>query len=75
MVIKKPKTGTFSILTMSRDAGLMGIAVATGSPSVGDRVSHAKPGVGVIATQAYTKVAYGIKGLGLLAEGLSPKEA
>ena len=36
---------------------------------------HAKPGVGVIATQAYTNVSYGVKGLELLAKGFSPKEA
>jgi len=52
----------------------MGVAVASGSTSVGDRVPHAKLGVGVIATQAYTNVAYGIKGLELLANGLSPKD-
>jgi uncharacterized Ntn-hydrolase superfamily protein len=70
----KVKTGTFSILAMSPDSKLMGVAVASGSTSVGDRVPHARPGVGVIATQAYTNVAYGIKGLELLANGLSPKE-
>ena len=73
--MKKPSPGTFSILAISPDSGLMGVAVASGSTSVGDRVPHAKPGVGVIATQAYTNVAYGIKGLELLTKGLSPKEA
>lgn len=73
--MKKPITGTFSILAISPDSKLMGIAVASGSTLVGDRVPHAKPGVGVIATQAYTNVAYGIKGLELLTKGLSPKEA
>ncbi len=53
----------------------MGVAVASGSTSVGDRVPHAKPGVGVIATQACTNVTYGIRGLELLARNLSPKEA
>jgi len=53
----------------------MGVAVASGSTSVGDRVPHARPGVGVIATQAYTNVAYGMKGLELLTKGLTPKEA
>jgi uncharacterized Ntn-hydrolase superfamily protein len=53
----------------------MGIATASGSTNVGDRVPHAKPGIGVIATQAYTNVAYGIKGLELLQGGLSPEEA
>ena len=68
------KTGTFSILASSPDSKLMVVAVASGSTSVGDRVPHAKPGVGVIATQAYTNVAYGINGLELLAKGISPKD-
>lgn len=74
-IIKKWRAGTFSILAISHDSGLMGVATASGSTSVGDRVPHAKPGVGVIATQAYTNVTYGVKGLELLAEGLSPKES
>ncbi len=71
---KQSLSGTFSILAMSPSSGLLGVAVASGSPSVGDRVSHAKPGVGVVATQAYTNVGYGIKGLELLTEGTSPKQ-
>jgi uncharacterized Ntn-hydrolase superfamily protein len=69
------ETGTFSILAVSPDCKLMGVAVASGSTSVGDRVPHAKPKVGVIATQAYTNVNYGIKGLELLATDLAPKKA
>jgi len=72
--MKKLLIGTFSILATSPDSRLMGVAVASGSTSVGDRVPHVKPGVGVIATQAYTNVAYGIKGLELLTKGLSPKQ-
>jgi uncharacterized Ntn-hydrolase superfamily protein len=72
--MKKPSTGTFSILAISPDSRLMGVAVASGSTSVGDRVPHAKPRVGVIATQAYTNVAYGIKGLELMARDLSPEQ-
>jgi len=71
--MKKSSTGTFSILAISSDSRLIGVAVASGSTSAGDRVPHAKPRLGVIATQAYTNVAYGIKGLELLANGLSPK--
>lgn len=67
--------GTFSILAISNDNKLMGVAAASGSTSVGERVPHAKPGVGVIATQAHTNVLYGVKGLNLLAKGFSPKEA
>jgi uncharacterized Ntn-hydrolase superfamily protein len=73
--MKKRKTGTFSILAVSPDSELMGVAVASGSTSVGDRVPHAKPRVGVIATQAYTNVTYGVKGLELLTKGMSPKKA
>jgi len=67
--------GTFSILASSHDHRLVGVATATGTTSVGDRVPHAKPAVGVIATQAYTNVTYGIRGLELLAGGLAPREA
>ncbi|MEM2420081.1 MAG: DUF1028 domain-containing protein [Candidatus Bathyarchaeia archaeon] len=67
--------GTFSILAISDDGKLMGVAVASGSTAVGSRVPHAMPGVGVIATQAYTNVAYGTEGLRLLASGLSPEQA
>ncbi|MGQ9624363.1 MAG: DUF1028 domain-containing protein [Candidatus Bathycorpusculaceae bacterium] len=67
--------GTFSILAISPDSKFMGVAVASGSTSVGDRVPHAMPSVGVIATQAYTRVIYGTEGLKLLARGFSPTEA
>ncbi|MEM3899295.1 MAG: DUF1028 domain-containing protein, partial [Candidatus Bathyarchaeia archaeon] len=67
--------GTFSILAVSKDYKLMGVAVASGSTGVGFRVPHAMPNVGVIATQAYTNMAYGIDGLKLLASGLSPEQA
>ena len=53
----------------------MGVAVASGSAAVGDRVPHARPGIGVIATQAYTNIAYGINGLELLTKGLTPTGA
>jgi uncharacterized Ntn-hydrolase superfamily protein len=39
------------------------------------RVPHAKLGIGVIATQAYTNVIYGIKELELLMKGLPPQKA
>jgi len=68
------KRGTFSILALSKKHKIMGVAVASGSTAVGSRVPHAMPGVGVIATQAYTNVVYGIEGLKLLAEGFSPKQ-
>lgn len=66
--------GTFSILAISPDSKFMGVALASGSTLVGDKVPYTKPGVGVIATQAYTNVIYGTRGLDLLAKGLSPQE-
>jgi len=68
-------SGTFSILALSKKHKIMGVAVASGSTAVGSRVPHALPGVGVIATQAYTNVAYGVEGLKLLVEGFSPKKS
>ncbi len=73
--MERNSAGTFSILAISPDSKLLGVAVASGSASVGGRVPHAKPGIGVIATQAQTNIAYGIKGLELLEKGLTPKEA
>jgi len=72
---KIPAHGTFSIVAKSPDSGLLGVAVASGSTSVGDRVPHAKPGVGVVATQAYTNILYATKGLKLIEQGISPMEA
>lgn len=69
------ESGTFSILALSDEPRLIGVAVASGSTSVGARVPHAKPGVGAIATQAYTNITYGVEGLKLLATGLPPAEA
>jgi uncharacterized Ntn-hydrolase superfamily protein len=68
-------SGTFSILAISPDSKLMGVAAASGSFCVGDRVPHFKPGVGVISTQAYTDTIYGTKGLELLTRGFSPQKA
>jgi uncharacterized Ntn-hydrolase superfamily protein len=72
--MKKSEAGTFSILAISPDSNLMGVGVASGATYVGNRVPHAKPGVGIIVTQAYTNINYGVKGLELLANGFSPEE-
>lgn len=72
---KRLEFGTFSIVAKSSESGLLGIAVASGSTSVGDRVPHAKPGVGVVVTQAYTNIIYATKGLKLIEQGISPREA
>jgi len=53
----------------------LGVCVATAVPSVGSVVPHVESGIGAIATQAYTNVLYGIKGLKLLKMGFSPQTA
>ena len=66
---------TFSIVARCPKTLALGIAVASASIAVGNRVPHIKAGVGAIATQAKTNVNYGIEGLKLLEMGFSPKEA
>jgi len=53
----------------------LGVCVATAVPAVGSVVPHVESGVGAIATQAYTNVLYGIRGLKLLKMGFSPQTA
>jgi len=53
----------------------LGVCVSTAVPKVGSRVPHVEAGVGAIATQAKTKILYGINGLKLLKMGFSPKKA
>ncbi len=64
---------TFSIVALN---GVnLGIGTVSGSVAVGSRVPWVKKEVGAIATQGYTEVAYGRRGLSLLEKGLSPNEA
>lgn len=51
----------------------LGVCVCTARPAVGSRVPHVEAGVGAIATQASTNIAYGIDGLKLLKTGRSPE--
>ena len=65
---------TFTVLARSAHGGGMGVASATRTLSVGAGVPAAAPGVGVIASQAWTNRALRGLGLDLLAEGLDPDE-
>jgi uncharacterized Ntn-hydrolase superfamily protein len=67
-------TGTFSIVARDAATGELGVGVQSRAFAVGSRVPHAKAGVGAIATQASTNVAYGVDGLALLAGGASPED-
>lgn len=70
----KPNADTFTIIAASVSRRKIGVAVASGSTAVGLRVPHVKPGVGAIATQAYTNVSYGLEELRLMRGGFSPDE-
>ena len=73
-VFAQEMTGTYSIVARDAATGELGVAVQSRAFAVGSRVPHAKAGVGAIATQASTNVAYGVDGLALLEKGLSPDE-
>lgn len=66
---------TFAIVAKCPKTSALGVAVATAAPAVGSRVPHVEAGVGAIATQGNTNIAYGVKGLELLKKGLSPQTA
>ena len=50
---------TFSIVARSADAQLLGVGIASSSPAVAARCSHARSGVGAVATQNITDPALG----------------
>jgi uncharacterized Ntn-hydrolase superfamily protein len=66
---------TFSISGRCEKTGTFGIAISSSSPAVAARCAHARPGVGVVATQNITDPSLGPKGLGLIQSGLSADEA
>jgi uncharacterized Ntn-hydrolase superfamily protein len=72
--ISQEMTGTYSIVARDPATRELGVAVQSRAFAVGSRVPHARAGVGAIATQASTNVAYGADGLALLAKGLAPDE-
>ena len=66
---------TFSIAAVDPITGESGVAVTTRVPCVGNGVPWVRAGVGAVATQANTRVEYGIELLDSLAAGMSAKEA
>ncbi len=66
---------TYSIVARDSLTGELGVAVQSNYFSVGTDVSWARAGVGAIATQAIVEVAYGPKGLDLIARGSTAAEA
>jgi len=66
---------TFSMVARCPKTSALGVCVSTAVPAVGSRVPHIEAGVGAIATQAETNILYGVNGLKLLKEGLTPQVA
>lgn len=69
-----PFYATFSICAIDPKTGESGAAVTTRVPFVGRAVPWVRAGVGAVATQAWTVVEYGPRGLNLLEQGIEPKE-
>jgi uncharacterized Ntn-hydrolase superfamily protein len=66
---------TYSIVACDPATGELGVAVQSAMFGVGAIVPWARPGVGVVATQAIAEAAYGPRCLDAIAEGSSAAEA
>ena len=66
---------TFSIAAIDPETGESGVAVTTRVPCVGNAVPWVRAGVGAVATQALTRVEYGVELLDALEGGRSAEEA
>jgi len=70
-----PPVGTFSIVAYDSLTGEVGVAVQSRVFSVGPPVAWARAGVGAVATQAQTNESFGPRGLDLMEDGLSARQA
>ncbi len=70
-----PLVSTFSIVGFDSETGDLGVAVQSKFPNVRPIVPWAKAGVGAVATQSFTELDYGIKGLELMENGASAEQA
>ena len=70
-----PANATFSIVARDSVTGDIGVAVQSHYFAVGPIVPWAEPGVGAVATQSLVEVSYGPKGLQLMRDGRSAKQA
>ena len=71
----EPFAHTYSIVARDSKTGQMGVGVQSHYFSVGGVVSWGESGVGVVATQSLVNVSFGLRGLELLKQGKSPREA
>jgi uncharacterized Ntn-hydrolase superfamily protein len=66
---------TYSIVARDPGTGDLGVAVQTAFFAVGSIVPWARPGIGVVATQAFADSGYGPRCLDALVAGLTPTAA
>jgi uncharacterized Ntn-hydrolase superfamily protein len=66
---------TYSIVARDPITGDMAVGVQSHWFSVGSIVSWGQSGVGVVATQSFVNKSFGLRGLALLKQGKTPKEA
>ena len=69
-----PFANTYSIVARDEKSGQLGVGVQSHYFNV-SIVTWGESGVGVVATQSFVNKSFGIRGLELLKEGLSPEEA
>jgi uncharacterized Ntn-hydrolase superfamily protein len=70
-----PHYATFSIAAIDPETQEAAVAVTTRVPFVGRAVPWVRAGVGAVATQAWTVVEYGQRGLDLMEAGVAPEDA
>ncbi len=66
---------TFSLVARCAETGMFGVAISSSSPAVAARCSHARAGVGAVASQNITDPALGSLALDLMADGLDATAA
>jgi uncharacterized Ntn-hydrolase superfamily protein len=66
---------TYSIAAWDPDGNELGVAVQSCAFNTGAACAWALPGVGAVATQSFTERGYGPRGLALMQEGRSPRDA
>ena len=70
----EPFAHTYSIVARDPVTGEMGVAVQSHWFSVGSVVAWGEAGVGVVATQSFVNVSFGLRGLEMLKQGKTPQE-
>jgi uncharacterized Ntn-hydrolase superfamily protein len=66
---------TFSLVARCGDTGMFGVAISSSSPAVAARCSHARAGVGAVASQNVTDPSLGPLALDLMQAGMSADAA